>query len=104
MQQLTHEHITSHCQSQPAVVAEAFVALAAQVTELQARLKALVDRLAQGSHNSHQPPSSDRASRPRPKSLRRASGKKAAGQVGHAGTTLQPVEKSDITVVYKAER
>ncbi len=104
MQQLTREHITSLCQSQPAVVAEAFVALAAQATELQARLKAREDRLAQDSHNSHQPPSGDRAPRPRPKSLRRASGKKAGGQVGHAGTTLQRVEKSDRIVVYKAER
>jgi transposase len=102
MQQLTREQIISLCQSQPAMVAEMFLALAAQVTDLQARLKVLEDRLAQDSHNSHRPPSSDRG--PRPKSLRQASGKKAGGQVGHAGTTLQPVEKPDHIVVHKAER
>ena len=104
MQQLTREQIISLCQSQPEAVADAFWALAAQVTDLQARLKALEDRLAQDSHNSHQPPSRDRTPGPRPKSLRRASGKKAGGQVGHAGTTLQPVEKPDHVVVHKAER
>lgn len=104
MQQLTREQIISLCQSQPEVVAEMFLALAAQVTDLQVRLKTLEDRLAQDSHNSHQPPSSDRTPHPRPKSLRRASGKKAGGQVGHPGTTLQPVEKPDHIVVHKAER
>lgn len=104
MQQMTREQIISLCQSQPATVADAFLALAAQMTELQARLKALEERFAQDSHNSHQPPSRDRAPRPRPKSLRRASGKKAGGQIGHEGTTLQPVEKPDHIVVHKAER
>ncbi len=104
MQQLTREQIVSLCQSQPEVVTDMFFALTAQVTDLQARLKALEDRLAQDSHNSHRPPSSDPAPRPRPKSLRQASGKKAGGQVGHAGTTLQPVEKPDHVVVHKAER
>jgi transposase len=104
MQELTHEQIISLCQTQPAWVAEKFLALVAQVTELQARLQALDDQLAKDSHNSHQPPSRDRVPRPRPKSLRQASGKKAGGQIGHAGTTLQPVEKPDHVIVHKVER
>lgn len=104
MQQVTREQIISLCQSVPSAVAEIVLALVAHVLELQAQLKTLKDQLAQDSHNSHQPPSSDRAPRPRPKSLRRVSGKKAGGQHGHVGTTLQPVEKPDHVVVHSVKR
>jgi len=86
----------------PTALAEEYVAIRSQLVDALARLKALEDRLAQDSHNSHQPPSHDRV--PRPKSLRQASDKKAGGQLGHAGTTLQPVEKPDHVIVHKAER
>ena len=104
MQQLTREQIISVCQTEPETFADAYLALKTEVAELRAELQAVKDRVAQDSHNSHQPPSRDRVPRPRPKSLRQASGKKAGGQVGHAGTTLQPVDKPDHIIVHKVER
>src|SRR5947209_844194 len=58
------------------------------IAHLQQRVQALEERLAKDSHNSHLPPSSDRFVR-QPKSLRKKSGKKAGGQEGHPGVTLQ---------------
>src|SRR2546429_1322679 len=58
-----------------------------QHSSLAQQVKALQDRLAKDSHNSHLPPSSDRFSR-QPKSLRKKSGKKPGGQEGHPGKTL----------------
>jgi transposase len=58
-----------------------------QMGSLGEHLKALQDRLAKDSHNSHLPPSSDRFGR-QPKSLRQKSEKPSGGQVGHPGTSL----------------
>ena len=58
-----------------------------QMTQFAEQVKALQERLAKDSHNSHLPPSSDRFSR-QPKSLRKKSGKKSGGQEGHPGKTL----------------
>jgi transposase len=58
------------------------------IAQLQQRVQALEEGLAKDSHNSHLPPSSDRFVR-QPKSLRKKSGKKAGGQEGHPGATLQ---------------
>lgn len=76
--------------------------LAAQqelLTALSARVKALEDRLATDSHNSSQPPSTDRAP-PKPKSLRQRSGKKPGGQPGHPGKTLTLVDAPDQIVTH----
>ena len=59
-----------------------------QMSRLSQQIKALQDRLAKDSHNSHLPPSSDRFAR-KPKSLRPKSGKKSGGQPGHEGSSLQ---------------
>jgi transposase len=58
-----------------------------QMTQFAEQVKALQERLAKDSHNSHLPPSADRFSR-QPKSLRKKSGKKPGGQQGHRGETL----------------
>src|SRR5260370_34131188 len=63
-------------------------ALNEQVKALEAQLHELQARLAKDSHNSSKPPSGDGLGR-KTKSLRRRSGKKAGGQLGHRGETLR---------------
>jgi len=58
-----------------------FAALRADCQTLRDRVQTLEEQLAQDSHNSHQPPSSDGLAKPQPKSLRpRASGPPAASR------------------------
>jgi len=59
-------------------------ALRERVELLAARVEELQARLAKDSHNSGKPPSSDGLAR-KTKSLRKRSGKKAGGQIGHQG-------------------
>ena len=75
-------------------------ALREQVTVLAARLLDLEARLAKDSHNSSKPPSSDGLAR-KTKSLRRRSGKKPGGQIGHRGETLRLVATPDAVVEHR---
>lgn len=72
----------------------------AAVAAVQARVKALEDRLNQDSHNSHQPPSSDKPTRKRTHSQRKRSKQKSGGQVGHAGQTLVQVAEPTHTMTH----
>ena len=67
---------------------------------LQARVEELEARLAKDSHNSSKPPSSDGLAR-KTKSLRRRSGKKPGGQIGHRGETLRLVATPDTLVEHR---
>jgi DivIVA domain-containing protein len=65
---------------------------AERIAQLEAQVAELTARLGQNSRNSSKPPSSDSPfSKPAPKSLRRASGRKPGGQSGHSGSTLAQV-------------
>jgi hypothetical protein len=93
---MTREEILALCASNPEVIAY-ILNLESQIKELTERLIALESRLNQSSRNSSKPPSSDffAKGKPNPKSLRKKSGKKAGGQEGHPGTTLDKVNDPD---------
>ncbi|MGO8948660.1 MAG: IS66 family transposase [Ktedonobacterales bacterium] len=71
-----------------------------QVVWLAGRVQELEARLAKDSHNSSKPPSSDGLAR-KTKSLRRRSGKKPGGQIGHRGDTLRLVATPDAVVAHR---
>src|SRR5690242_15500117 len=74
----------------------------AQNAALQVRVQELEARLAKDSHNSSKPPSSDGLARTKKTtSLRRRSGKKPGGQLGHRGETLHLVGRPDEVVHHR---
>jgi transposase len=75
-------------------------ALREQVALLTEQIQTLQGRLAKDSHNSGKPPSSDGLAR-KTRSLRRPSGKKAGGQIGHHGETLRLAAVPDAVVEHR---
>jgi transposase len=71
-----------------------------QIAWLTTQVQDLHARLAKDSHNSSKPPSSDGLAR-KTKSLRRRSGKKPGGQIGHRGETLRLVTTPDTVVHHR---
>jgi transposase len=71
---------------------------AVQLMTLSEKIQQLELKLALNSRNSSKPPSSDGPTNsppPKPKSLRKSSGRTTGGQPGHKGTSLCWVEKPD---------
>ena len=73
------------------IIAILFAIIEQQTQEI-AELKA---RLNQNSRNSSNPPSGDKFETPKPKSLRKPSGKKKGGQKGHNGNGLRITQEPD---------
>ncbi|WP_077273573.1 IS66 family transposase [Acidithiobacillus thiooxidans] len=65
------------------------------IRQLLARVAELEARLSKNSHNSSKPPSSDGLAKKKTQSLRRPSGKKVGGQMGHSGQTLERTNAPD---------
>ncbi len=71
-----------------------------QIAALLERVHELEAQLAKDSHNSSKPPASDGLAR-KTRSLRRKSGKKPGGQLGHRGETLRLVAVPDAVMEHR---
>lgn len=71
-----------------------------QVNQAQAeKIKELEARLNKNSKNSSKPPSSDGLNKPKPKSLRKSSGKSKGGQKNHQGNGLKLTKAPDEIII-----
>lgn len=93
---MTDQEQIAALQAENATLREQLTAALAEIRDLQARL-------AKGSHNSSKPPSSDGLKRqlPRTRSLRRKTGRKPGGQLGHRGETLHLVAEPDVVIEHR---
>jgi transposase len=97
---MTHEDDRAILIAENARQREQSAELVAQNAALAARIQELEARLAKDSHNSSKPPSSDGLAR-KTKRLRRRSGTKPGGQLGHRGETLRLVATPDTVVEHR---
>jgi len=93
----TREQLLDIAKTCPEALVDIVLALQEQVQILTQRVNQLEEQINKNSRNSSKPPSSDglKKPKPKPKSLRKPSGKKCGGQKGHKGHTLEQAENPD---------
>jgi len=99
----TLEQLIALAKSDPRAIAELVLALWDRVEALEAKVASL-ERNSRNSSNSSKPPSSDSGNftnPPKPRSLRRKSGRKPGGQKGHPGDTLRQAANPDRVVEHR---
>jgi transposase len=108
---LTRDEALAIYRAGPEVVVQVLLEMDARIHALEQRLQAseqrikqLEDRLATNSSNSSKPPSTDGFKKPKPRSLRKKSGRRSGGQPGHPGHTLQRVDTPDHAQRCRVER
>ena len=79
-------------------------ALRQRTALLERRNRELEALLSRDSHTSSRPPATDPAWAKRTKSLRRPSGRKAGGQVGHRGTTRHKAAHPDAVIEHRPKQ
>lgn len=80
------------------------IRLEARNKDLETRIKELESRLNQDSHNSHQPPSSDKTKKNYPTPNHQKSKRSTGGQPGHKGTSLKRIAHPDIVKKHKVKQ
>src|SRR5437870_12652692 len=83
MKLFTREELLPLARSHPEALVDIILALQERLTQLEQGGQKLEAQLARNSSNSGKPPFSDGLSKPNPKSLPSASGRKPGGQPGH---------------------
>ena len=94
------EELLVIAKTNPETLVDIILILQEQVQILTQRVAKLEEQISKNSRNSSKPPSSDglKKSGPKPKSLRKRSGKKPGGQKGHKGHTLEKSKEPDFII------
>lgn len=94
------EELLVIAKTNPETLVDIIMILQEQVQILTQRVAKLEEQINKNSRNSSKPPSSDglNKSGPKPKSLRKRSGKKPGGQKGHKGHTLEKTVEPDYVI------
>jgi len=100
----TEEELRAIYQEGEEVVVAVMGRMVATIRALETRIQKLEDQIAKNSHNSSKPPSSDGMKKRAKRSLRRPSGKKSGGQVGHTGYCLEAVAEPDHIKVHEVKQ
>lgn len=98
MKKFTREELLVIAKTNPETLVDIILILQEEVELLTKRVAKLEEQINKNSRNSSKPPSTDGFKKPKPKSLRKRSGKKPGGQKGHKGHTLEKVEKPDYII------
>ncbi|MCF6334335.1 MAG: IS66 family transposase [Spirochaetales bacterium] len=98
MKMFNREELLVIAKTNPETLVDIILILQEQVLMLTQRVARLEEQINKNSRNSSKPPSTDGFKKPKPKSLRKRSGKKPGGQKGHKGHTLEKTEEPDFII------